>query len=77
MGASNSQIWLQCDEMAFLQALGTHNEASVKVTRLVWLQRYIAVAALRLDGWPKMDKAVLLQEAGRLLRLEQRKASKR
>lgn len=33
-----SSGWLTCDELAFLHALGTHNEASVKVPRVVWLQ---------------------------------------
>lgn len=75
MGASNSQTWLQCDEMAFIQALGTHNEVSVKVPRVVWLTRYIEVARHRVE-WGKIDKVTVMKEAARLLRLEQRKVSR-
>lgn len=71
-----STTWLTCDEVAFVQALGTHNEASVKVSRVVWFMRYVEVARLRVE-WGKIDKVAVLKEAGRLLRLEQRKASKK
>jgi len=69
---SNEQAWLHCDEIAFIQGVGTYNEGSAKVTRLVWLQRYLAVAALRVE-WGKINKGLVMLEATRLLKMEQRK----
>lgn len=72
--AGSSTTWLTCDEVAFVQRLGTHNERSVKTPRLVWLQRYIEAAERRVE-WGKIDKATVIQEAKKLVRAEQRKAS--
>lgn len=33
--------WLTCDEVAFVQRLGTHTEWGVKTPRVMYLQRYI------------------------------------
>lgn len=67
--------WLTCDELAFVQRLGTHSEHGVKTPLLAHLQRYIEAASLR-QAWGKIDKAAVLKEAKRLLRVEQRKAKK-
>lgn len=66
--------WLTCDEVAFVQRLGTHTEQGAKTARLVHLQRYIKAASLRTE-WGKIDKGAVLREAETLLRAERRKAT--
>lgn len=73
--AGSSTTWLTCDEVAFVRALGTHGERGLKTSRLTWLQRYLAVAAIRIE-WGEIDKVAVLKEAKRLLRAEQRKANR-
>lgn len=67
--------WLTCDEVAFIQRLGTHNEDSSKTSCLTWLQRYIAAAERRVE-WGKIDKAAVIQEAKKLVRAELRKVGR-
>lgn len=72
MKHGSTTTWLTCDEVAFLQGLGTYTDGAAKAPRLTWLQRYIEVAVRRVD-WGKIDKVAVLKEARRLLRVEQRK----
>lgn len=67
--------WLTCDELAFLQGLGTYTDGAAKTPRLTWLQRYLEAAVRRVD-WGKIDKVAVLKEVKRLLREEQRRQSK-
>lgn len=72
---NQGNAWLTCDELAFVRGLGTYTDAGLKLSRLVWLQRYVEASALRQD-WGKIDKTTVMKEATRLLRAEQRQQKK-
>lgn len=74
--AIQSTYWGTAAELEHIAGLGTFSVGSERIPRAVWLQRYLAVASLREDGWPGIDKAEAITEATRLLRLEERKASR-
>lgn len=68
--------WLTCDEIGFIQRLGTHTEQGVKIPRLLHLQRYREAMARRQE-WGKIDQVAVRNEVERLIRLEQRKQSRK
>lgn len=70
--AGSSTTWLTDDELTFVRGVGTYTDGVVKGSRLTWLQRYIEAIEYRID-WGTIDKAMVLKEATRLLRVEQRR----
>ncbi len=70
------RYWTTGDELTLIQHLGTHQEQSLKIPRLTWLQNYLSVMTTLREEWWTINKDEAMKCVTAEIRAEQRKASR-